>query len=45
MTEQMLASQLAALEEPEHATVIEAGGSPKEIVREIRAALALTKTL
>ena len=45
MTEQMLDSQLAALEEPEHATVIEAGGSPKEIVREIRAALALTKTL
>jgi gluconokinase len=43
MTEQMLASQLAALEEPEHAVVIEADGSPKEIVGEIRAALALTR--
>jgi gluconokinase len=43
MTEPMLASQLAALEEPEHAIVIEADGTPEEIVREILARLALTK--
>jgi gluconokinase len=43
MTEQMLASQLAALEEPEHALVIDADASPEEIKRKIRAGLALTK--
>lgn len=42
MTEQMLASQLAALEEPEHALVIDAAGSPQEITLKIRAGLALT---
>ena len=45
MTEQMLASQLAALQEPEHAIVIEADGSPEEIVGKIRAELELTKIL
>lgn len=41
MTEQMLASQLAALEEPKDAIMIDADGSPEEIVRTIRAKLAL----
>jgi gluconokinase len=41
MTEQMLASQLAALEEPKDAIIIDADGSPEEIVRTIRAKLAL----
>lgn len=44
MTERMLKSQLAALEEPEHAVVVDVGRSPEEIVAEIRARLALTKT-
>jgi len=43
MTEPMLESQLAALEEPEHALVVDVGRSPVEIVAEIRARLALTK--
>jgi gluconokinase len=41
MTEQMLASQLATLEEPEDATVIDANPSPEEIARKIRAALSV----
>lgn len=41
MNEQMLASQLATLEEPQHALVIDASPSPGEIVRNIRAALSL----
>jgi|SRR5579872_1110507 len=41
MTEQMLASQLATLEEPERALVIDASPSPVEIVSNIRAALSL----
>jgi gluconokinase len=44
MTERMLESQLAALEEPEHAVVVDVGRSPAEIVAEIRARLGLTKT-
>ena len=43
MTEGMLASQLATLEEPEKATVVDIGGSPEEIVNEIKARLALMK--
>jgi gluconokinase len=43
MTERMLKSQLAALEEPRHAVVVDIGQSPGEIVAEIRARLALTK--
>ncbi len=42
MTERMLASQLAALEEPERAEVIDISQRPEEIVAEIRARLALT---
>jgi gluconokinase len=44
MTERMLESQLAALEEPEHAVVVDVGRSPAEIVAEIRARLGLTKS-
>ena len=40
MTEQMLASQLATLEEPENAMVIDVNRSPAEIVAEIRTRLA-----
>jgi gluconokinase len=40
MTEQMLASQLDTLEEPQHAVVIDINQSPAEIVAEIRAKLA-----
>lgn len=43
MTERMLESQLAALEEPGHAVVIDVDRSPAEIVAEIRARLALKK--
>jgi gluconokinase len=43
MTEQMLQSQLAALEEPEHAVVVNVDRSPAEIVIEIRAQLDLTE--
>ncbi|HWY55028.1 MAG TPA: gluconokinase [Terriglobales bacterium] len=39
MTEQMLQSQLATLEEPEHALVVNVDRSPAEIVTEIRARL------
>jgi gluconokinase len=42
MTEPMLKSQLATLEEPEHALVVDVDQSPAEIVTEIRASLALT---
>jgi len=41
MTEQMLDSQLAALEEPEHAVAVDVDRSPAEIVTEIRLSLAL----
>ncbi len=41
MTEQMLASQLATLEEPEAALVIDANPPPPEIVRAIRDSLGL----
>ncbi|MGA8066729.1 MAG: gluconokinase [Terriglobales bacterium] len=41
MTERMLQSQLAALEEPEDALVVDIERSPAEIVAEIRAALRL----
>jgi gluconokinase len=43
MTERMLASQLATLEEPEDALMIDAEGSPEKISGEIRARLALQK--
>jgi len=43
MTERMLQSQLATLEEPEDAVVVEIDRSPEEIVKEIRARLALSK--
>jgi len=43
MTEQMLESQLATLEEPEHAVVVNVDRSPAEIVTEIRASLGLTE--
>jgi gluconokinase len=43
MPEQMLESQLAALEEPEHAVVVDVDRSPAEIVTEIRARLGLTE--
>jgi gluconokinase len=36
MTEQMLQSQLAALEEPKHALIIDAAHPPADIVAEIR---------
>jgi gluconokinase len=42
MTERMLESQLAALEEPEDAVVIDIDRAPAEIAAEIRARLALT---
>jgi gluconokinase len=42
MTERMLASQLAALEEPERGVAIDISQRPEEIVAEIRARLALT---
>lgn len=43
MTERMLASQLATLEAPGDATVVDVDRSPAEIVAEIRAKLALPK--
>jgi gluconokinase len=43
MTEQMLASQLAALEEPDHAVVVDVDASPTVIAAKIRASLALTE--
>jgi gluconokinase len=42
MTEQMLASQIATLEEPDNATEVEVDQSPIEIVAEIRDQLMLT---
>ena len=39
MTEQMLASQLAALEEPDHAVVVDVDASPTEIAAKIRASI------
>jgi gluconokinase len=44
MTEPMLASQLEALEEPQHALVIDIDQSPAEIVAEICAKLSLAKS-
>jgi gluconokinase len=41
MSDQMLASQLATLEEPEHALAIDAEASPSEIVSEIRARIEI----
>jgi gluconokinase len=41
MTERMLESQLAALEEPEDAVVVDVDQSPAEIVAKIRAGLGL----
>ena len=43
MTEGMLESQLAALEEPEDAVVVDVDRSPVEIAAEIRARLGLKK--
>ncbi len=43
MTERMLQSQLATLEEPEEAVVVDIDRSQEEIVAEIRVKLALTK--
>jgi gluconokinase len=43
MTEAMLDSQLAALEEPKDAVVIDAAGPPAAIVADIEATLGLTK--
>ena len=43
MTEQMLDSQLATLEEPEHALAIDVDRTPAGIAKEIQARLALTK--
>lgn len=43
MTEQMLASQLAALEEPQRALGIDAADAPQKIVEAIRAQLRLTQ--
>jgi len=43
MTEQMLASQLAVLEEPDNAMVVDVDCSPAEIVAKIWASLALTE--
>jgi len=42
MTEQMLESQLATLEEPEDAVVVDVGWSPERIVREIQRRLSVT---
>ena len=44
MIEQMLASQFDALEEPQHALVIDIDQSPAEIVAEIRAKLTFPKS-
>jgi gluconokinase len=41
MTEQMLGSQLAALEEPTHAVAVDVNRSPADIAAEIQARLAL----
>lgn len=41
MKEQMLASQFGTLEEPANAIVVDANGTPENIVREIRRDLAL----
>lgn len=41
MTEQMLTSQLATLQEPQHAVVIDDGPPPVEVVRNIRSALSV----
>jgi len=43
MTEQMLQSQLATLEEPEQAVAIDVDRPPAEVAKEIQARLALTE--
>jgi len=43
MAERMLASQLAALEEPQDAVVVDVSQSPEEIVAEIRKRMALPR--
>ena|ERR1039458_6706484 len=43
MTERMLNTQLAALEEPKHAVVVDIDWSPAEIAAKIRARLGLTE--
>jgi gluconokinase len=43
MTEQMLASQLAALEEPDNAVVVDVDALPAEIAAKIRARLGQTE--
>jgi len=43
MTEQMLESQLAALEEPEDAIAVDIDSSPAEIAAEIRTKVALAE--
>jgi gluconokinase len=45
MTEEMLESQLTALEEPEDAVVVDVSQSPENIVAEIRKRLALVKSV
>ncbi len=45
MTERMLESQLATLEEPEDAVVVDVVRSPEEIVAEIRRKLSLAENL
>jgi len=42
MAERMLASQLATLEEPKDAVVVDVSRSPEEIVAEIRKRMGLT---
>jgi gluconokinase len=44
MTERMLESQIATLEEPQDAVVVDIARSPEEIAVDIRAKLALTNT-
>jgi gluconokinase len=44
MTEKLLDSQLATLEDPEHAVVVDIDRASEEVVADIRARLALTKT-
>ncbi len=43
MTEKMLASQLATLEEPQQAIVVDGDGTPDEIISEILVSLKLAK--
>ncbi len=45
MTERMLESQIATLEEPQDAVIVDIARSPEEIVADIRARLTLIKTV